>query len=73
MLSDDASTYVVAAEYLQKLLQSDQIKETLGHQNIAWKFTLKCASWYSRVWAHLIELTKQAVKKTLGRAFITSP
>ena len=73
MLSDNASTYLAAAEDLQKLFESDTLKETLGCQNITWHFIPKRAPWYSGFWERLIGLTKQAVKKTLGRAFITLP
>ena len=73
MLSNNASTYLAAAEDLQKLFESDTLKETLGHQNITWHFILKRVPWYSGFWEHLIGLIKQAINKTLGRAFIALP
>ena len=73
MLIDNVSTYLAAAEDLQKLFESDTLKETLGYQNITWRFIPKCAPWYSRYWKCLIGLTKQAVKKILGRVFNTLP
>ena len=73
MLSDNASTYLAAVEDLQKLFKSDTLKETLGCQNITWHFIPKCAPWYGGFWERLIGMTKQTVKKTLGRAFITLP
>lgn len=73
MLSDNASTYLAAAEDLQKLFESNTLKETLGCQNITWHFIPKRAPWYGGFWERLIGLTKQAIKKTLGRAFITLP
>ena len=36
-----------------------------------WYFIPKCGLWYGGFWEHLIGLTKQAVKKMLGGAFIT--
>ena len=44
MLLDNASTYLAAMEDLQKLFESDTLKETLGHQKITWHFILKHAS-----------------------------
>ena len=73
MLSDNASTYLAAAEDLQKLFKSDTQKESLGHQNITWYFIPRRAPWYGGFWERLIGMTKQTVKKTLGRAFITLP
>ena len=46
ILSDNASTYLVVMEDLQKLFKSDTLKETLGYQNITWNFILKRAPWY---------------------------
>ena len=74
MLSDNASMYLAAAEDLQKLFESDTLlKETLGHQNITWHFILKHAPRYDGFWVRLMGLTKQAMKKTLERTFITLP
>ena len=73
MISDNASTYLAAAEELRKLFESDALKEALTHQNVTWQFIPKRAPWYGGFWERLIGLTKQAVKKTLGRTFVTLP
>ena len=36
MLSDNASTYLAAAEELKILFESDVIKEALGRQGVDW-------------------------------------
>ena len=71
MISDNASTYLAAAEELRKLFESDALKEALTHHNVTWQFIPKRAPWYGGFWERLIGLTKQAVKKTLGRTFVT--
>ena len=71
MLSDNASTYLAAAEELKMLFESDDIKEAFGRQGVDWQFIPKRAPWYGGFWERLIGLTKQAIKKTLGRAFIS--
>ena len=71
MLSDNASTYLAAAEELRVLFKSDVIKEALGCQGVDWRFIPKCAPWYGGFWERLIGLTKQAIRKTLGRTFIS--
>ena len=65
MISDNASTYLAAAEELQ-LFESDTLKEALARQNVTWYFMSKRAPWYGGFWERLIGLTKQAVKRTLG-------
>ena len=71
LISDNASTYLSAAEELRKMFESDTLKEALASQNISWTFIPKRAPLYGGFWERIIGLTKQAVKKTLGRAFIT--
>ena len=71
MISDNASTYLAAAEAIQKLFQSDALKGALERQNVTWEFIPKRAPWCGGFWERMIGLTKQAVKKTLGRAFIS--
>ena len=65
MISDNASTYLAAAEELRKLFESDALKEALTHHNVTWQFIPKRAPWYGGFWERLIGLTKQAVKKHL--------
>ena len=71
MISDNASTYLSAAEEISKIFASDTLKEALESKNISWSFIPKRAPWYGGFWERIIGLTKQAVKKTLGKAFIT--
>jgi len=71
ILSDNASTYLAAAEELKRLLQCDDIKESLARQGVDWRFIPRRAPWYGGFWERLIGLTKQAIKKTLGRTFIS--
>ena len=71
MISDNTSTYLSAAKELRKIFESDTLKEALESQNISWTFIPKWAPWYGGFWERIIGLTKQAVKKTLGRAFVT--
>ena len=71
MISDNASTFLAAAEELEKLMTSETLKEALEGQNVSWHFIPKRAPWYGGFWERMIGLTKQALKKTLGRAFVT--
>lgn len=73
MLSDNASTYLAAVEEIKQLLQSPSLREALAHHGITWLFIPKRAPWYGRFWERLVGLTKQALRKVLGRAFITLP
>ena len=71
MVSDNATTYLSAAEELKRLLDSVSLKETLSRRGCDWIFIPKRASWYGGFWERLIGLTKNALKKVLGRAQVT--
>ena len=71
MISDNASTFLATAEDLQKLFESEILQRELGRHNVTWRFIPKRAPWYGGFWERMVGLTKQAIKKTLGRAFVT--
>lgn len=71
VVSDNASTYMAAADELQQLLQSEHLTETLGRKGVQWQFIPKRAPWYGGWWERLIGLTKMSLKKVLGRARIS--
>ncbi|XP_065911151.1 uncharacterized protein [Dysidea avara] len=73
MMSNNASTYLAAADELQELLTSTSLKQALEHHCMVWEFIPKRAPWYDGFWEWLVELIKQAFKKTLGRRFVTLP
>jgi len=60
-----------AAEDLRALFESSTIQEGLGRQGVEWRFIPCRAPWYGGYWERLIGLTKNALKKTLGRAYVT--
>ena len=73
MISDNASTYLATADELHQLFDSLSLKQALEYHGVTWQFIPKRAPWYGGFWERLIGLTKQALKKTLGRTFVTLP
>ena len=73
MMSDNASTYLSVAEELTKLLQSDNLTTSLGAHGVVWKFIPKKAPWFGGFWERMIGLTKNCLKKVLGRSHISLP
>ena len=71
MLSGNVSTVLAAADELCQLFESNKIKESLQRQNVTWEFIPKRAPWYGGFWERLIGLTKNAIKKTLEKSFIS--
>ncbi|XP_077978115.1 uncharacterized protein LOC144433645 [Glandiceps talaboti] len=71
MISDNAMTYVNAAEEITNLLNSREIKDYMNNHRVEWMFIPKRAPWFGGFWERLIGLTKTTLKKVLGRAHIT--
>ena len=71
MVSDNASTYMSAAEELHQLFNSRVLATSLERSGVTWKFISKKAPWYGGFWERLIGLTKSCVKKVLDRSHIS--
>ena len=71
MVSDNASTFIAGAEELKQLFQSPSLKEEFTRRGVEWQFIPKPAPWLGCFWERLIGLSKNTLKKSLGRAFIT--
>ena len=46
MISDNVSTFLEAAEDLQKLFESETLQTELGRHNVTWCFISKREPWY---------------------------
>ena len=73
MISDNGSTYLSAADELHTLMELPEVKDELGKRGVSWQFIPKRASWYGGFWEQLIGLTKTAIKKVLGRRYVSLP
>ena len=73
VISDNASTYLAAANELKELFTSPLLSEALSKKGVTWQFIPKCAPWYGGFWERLISLTKLSLKKMLGHTYTTLP
>ena len=71
MLSDNASTYLAAANELNILFRSSSLSNALSKEGVTWRFIPKRAPWFGGFWERLIGMTKSSLKKVLGRTFAT--
>ena len=68
VISDNTSTYLAAVEELTRLFQSPSLKTALEHHKVTWRFIPKRTPWYGGFWERLVGVTKQSLRKVLGRA-----
>jgi hypothetical protein len=71
MISENGTTFQAAANKIRKLMNSTSVKDTLHNHGTEWRFIPKCAPWFGGWWERLIGLTKTAIKKVLGSAYVT--
>ena len=68
LVSDNAKTFVAAHKYLLKLSKDSTVLDHLSSLKIQWKFILEKSPWWGGFWERMVKLTKDALKKTLGKA-----
>ena len=71
MISDNATTFLAAASDIKQLLESPTVKSYMVNHRVDWLFIPKRAPWFGGFYERLIGLTKNALKKVLGRRFLT--
>jgi hypothetical protein len=71
MISDNATTFCAAADVLNRLFKSEDIQNVLSRDGIEWKFIPKRAPWYGGWWERLVGMTKQVLRKVLGRSYVS--
>ena len=71
LISDNGSTFLAVAEELKTLFTSTELSEALAHKGTQRKFIPKRAPWFGGFWERLVGLTKNTLKKILGRTHIT--
>ncbi|XP_052249823.1 uncharacterized protein LOC127857468 [Dreissena polymorpha] len=71
MISDNAATYIAAANHLKKLFNSQVLQEELSRKGTEWQFIPKRAPWYGGFWERLIGHTKTSLKKILGKRYVS--
>ena len=71
IISDKATTFQSASIYLKTFFDSTSVRDTFANMGIDWQFIPKRAPWYGGWWERLIGLTKTALKKIVGRAYLS--
>lgn len=71
IISDNATTYLSAAEEIKRLMEAEEVKTYFGNLQIEWVFIPKRAPWFGGFWERLIGITKNCLKKALGRSHIS--
>ena len=71
LLSDNATTFVASSKFLKDIQENDKVQKGLSHLNSEWKFIPSRAAWYGGIWERMIGITKNSIKKVLGKSCVT--
>ena len=68
--SDNFSTFVSAAKWLKKAVNSEEVNDFLATQDIKWQFNLSRAPWWGGQFERMVGIVKAALYKTIGKAVL---
>lgn len=71
--TDNATTFQAANKELITLwntMESKRVQQYYAQNGIRWKFIVPRAAWWGGWWERLVGLTKQCLRKSLGRALL---
>ncbi|KAI3381780.1 hypothetical protein SNEBB_009348 [Seison nebaliae] len=71
VLTDNASTFLNASLQLKALYKEATVQEAIAQRGITWRTIPARAPWFGGFWERMVGLTKDCMRKTLGRAFVT--
>lgn len=71
ILSDNATTFVGAANYLKDIHKDPQATYKLREYGCEWRFIPARAPWFGAIWERIIGVVKSCVKKVLGKALVS--
>ena len=70
LMSDNAKNVKSCCKEIENIHCSQQVKSHLANVGVSWKFIVKVAPWWGGFWRRLVHLTKDCLKRTIGRALL---
>ena len=71
IISDNATTFQSASAHMKTMFESTAVRDTFTNLGTDWQFISKRVSWYGEWWERLVGLSKAALKKIVGRAYLS--
>jgi len=70
MVSDSGFTFIATVEQIQELFEDPSVDKYLTKKGVQSTFIPKRAPWFGGFYEQLIGITKNTLKKTLGRSLV---
>ena len=71
MMSDNAKNFKMSAKEITKIGRSKVVQSHLPNIGVKWSFIVERAPWWGGFWERLVKITKDCIKKSVGRALLT--
>ena len=71
IVSDNAKTFVSAAQTLERLFDNPEVQQYLSGLKVKWNFNLEKAPWWGGFFERLIQSMKRCLRKSIGKARLT--
>ena len=71
IMSDNAKNFKRSAKEITKIGRSTLVQEHLANIGVNWMFIVEKAPWWGGFWERLVRITKDCIKKSVGRALLT--
>ena len=71
LISDNSTTFVASSRFLKEIQENERVHEKLTELRCTWKFIPSRAPWFGGWWERLIGITKNALKKILGKSCVS--
>lgn len=71
MISDNAKNFKASQKIIQKIARSQVVQSYLSKKEVRWDFIVEKAPWWGGFWERLIGVTKDCIKRAVGRAQLT--
>ena len=71
IFSDRGSNFVGFQPMLNELMKTSHMEQEMRRNRIEWRFIPAKAPWFGGIWERLVGITKNVLKRKVGRAFLT--
>ena len=71
IFSDNAKTFKSTSSEIKKVVRSSEVQSHMVNHQVTWKFIVERVPWWSGFWERMVGITKQCLRKTLGRSMLT--
>ena len=71
LISDNAKSFKTSGKEIQSIRRSTKVQDHLANAGVRWEFIVEKAPWWGGFWERLIRITKDCIKRAVGRALLT--